>query len=176
MISDCRIDPLGQLYRCRGHRHRAGTDVGLRAHHLGHRKSALKKLVEQQSERTGRFGGAHRALELAQNLRLAQHHRVEPAGDAKGVFDRKFLWQLIQMRFEVVDLELVKIGQPLHGLPWFGGITVDFGAVAGRDDGRLFDRVAFDQVAQSLHHVFGAKYHLLAQRQRRGMVVDTEGK
>ena len=33
-------------------------------------------------------GLAHRLLHLAEDLRLAQHHRVEPAGDAEGVARR----------------------------------------------------------------------------------------
>ncbi len=32
-----------------------------------------------------RFGGAHGVLHLAEDLRLAQHHGIEPAGHAEGV-------------------------------------------------------------------------------------------
>ena len=53
-------------------------------------------------------------------------------------------------------------------------MTIDFGAIAGRDDRRFLDRVAVDQITQRLDHIFGMKNHLLAQRQRRGFVVDAE--
>ena len=59
------------------------------------------------------------------------------------------------------------------GAAGFIGAALVAALAARREVERI---VAFDQVAQSLHHVFGAEYHLLAQRQRRGMVVDTEGK
>ena len=60
----------------------------VRAHFLRHRERALEQLVQQRAERAGRLGRAHRLLHLAEDLRLAQHHRVEAGGDAERVAHR----------------------------------------------------------------------------------------
>ena len=54
-----------------------------RAHFLGDRERALEHLVQRGAERAGGVGLAHRLLHLAEDLRLAEHHRIEPAGDAE---------------------------------------------------------------------------------------------
>ena len=54
-------------------------------HLLGDGKAALEKLVERDAQRACAVGGAHGVFHLAQNLRFAQHHAVQPAGYAKGV-------------------------------------------------------------------------------------------
>jgi hypothetical protein len=69
---------------------------------FGDRERALKKLVEQQAERAGLLRGAHGVLELAEDLRLAQHHGIEPARHAERVLDRVLARQLIHVRIEVL--------------------------------------------------------------------------
>jgi hypothetical protein len=54
-----------------------------RAHFLGDRERALEQLVQRAAERARLVGLAHRLLHLAQDLRLAEHHRVEAGGDAE---------------------------------------------------------------------------------------------
>jgi hypothetical protein len=61
------------------------TDVGQGAHLLGDRKGALEQLVQGGAQGAGQPGLAHRQLDLAQDLRLAEHHRIQPRGDAEGV-------------------------------------------------------------------------------------------
>jgi hypothetical protein len=48
-------------------------------------KAALEQLVQRGAQRAGFVGFAHRLLHLAQDLRLAQHHRIQPRGHAEGV-------------------------------------------------------------------------------------------
>jgi hypothetical protein len=48
-------------------------------------KAALEQLVQRGAQRAGFVGLAHRLLHLAQDLRLAQHHRIQPGGHAEGV-------------------------------------------------------------------------------------------
>ena len=74
-----------QPHRRRRHADAVRANLSVAAHIFGHGKAALKQLVQCGAHRTGVFGGAHGVFHLAQYLRLAQHHRVEPAGDAKGV-------------------------------------------------------------------------------------------
>ena len=83
--------------------------------------------------------------------------------------------QLINVRFEVLPLQLMIVGKPAQRLARLRGVAIDFGAIAGGNDCGLLDRIAVDEVAQRLHQIFGVKNHLLAQRKRRGLVVDAEG-
>ena len=137
---------------------------------------ALEKLVQQQPESAGFLGGAHGVLELAENLRLAQHHRVEPARYAERVFDRPLMRQLVDVRFEVLGFQLVIVGKPVQRPPRLRRVAIDFRAVARGNYRGFRDRIAVNEVAQRLHQVFGMKNHLLAQRKRRSLVVDTESK
>jgi len=41
--------------------------------------------VQQQPEGSRFLGGLHRLFHLPEDLGFAQHHRVEPRGDAEGV-------------------------------------------------------------------------------------------
>ena len=74
LLGNARIYALGKAHRRGGHRYRAGANVGFAAHGFRDRKCSLKQFVEQPAEGSGGFGGTHRAFELAENLRFAQHH------------------------------------------------------------------------------------------------------
>jgi hypothetical protein len=75
----------GQAHGGGGHADGVRADLGGAAHFLGHGKAALEQLVQRGAQGAGVLGGAHGVLHLAQDLRLAQHHRVQPAGHAEGV-------------------------------------------------------------------------------------------
>ena len=75
-------DALGQFHARQRHRHRPRAHFRFRAHALSHFERALKRAIQHRS------GGAvferlpvGRA-QLAQNFRLAQHHRIEARGNA----------------------------------------------------------------------------------------------
>ena len=75
-----------ELHRGGRHRDRRAADVGLRAHVLRHGERALEQPVRARSPSVPADSAcAHRLLHLAEDLRLAQHHRVEPARDAERV-------------------------------------------------------------------------------------------
>jgi hypothetical protein len=61
------------------------ADLGSGAHLLGHRERTLEQLVKRAAQHPGFVGHADRRLHLAQDLRLAEHHRIEARCDAKGV-------------------------------------------------------------------------------------------
>ena len=75
----------GQAHRRRRHADRMGADLGGSAHFLGHGEGALEELVQGGAQRAGGVGLAHGLLELAQDLGLAQHHGIQPAGHPEGV-------------------------------------------------------------------------------------------
>ena len=75
----------GQAHRGRCHADAVGANVGVTAHVLGHRKRALEQLLQRSAYGAGVFCCAHRVFHLAEDLRLAQHHGVQPAGHAKSM-------------------------------------------------------------------------------------------
>ncbi len=83
----------GQAHGSGGHADAVRTDFGAAAHLFGHRKAALEQLVQGAAQRPGIFGRAHGVFELAQNLRLAQHHGVEARGHAKGMAGHATVFQ-----------------------------------------------------------------------------------
>ena len=113
-------------------------------------------------------------LNWPEDLRLAQHHRIEPARHAEGVLHRLLLRQLVEIGLDLLRLQAVVAGHPVHRRARLLGVAIDLGAVAGRDDRRLLHRAAVHQVAQRPDQALGVKHHLLAHRQRGGLVVDAE--
>src|SRR6185295_16457523 len=69
---------------------------------------------------------------------------------------------------------MMKARQPVDRAFGFRGTAIDLGTVAGGNDRRLPDRLAVHQVAQRFFQISGVKSHLLANRERGRMVVDTE--
>ena len=95
------------------------------------------------------LGGAHGVLHLAEDLRLADDHRVKAAGNAEGVADGFRLVMGIDVGRQFVARHLVVMGQPVdHHVGRLGG-AVDLGAVAGGQDGHLAHRPLARQVASA---------------------------
>jgi hypothetical protein len=80
--------------------HRAGADGRLRAHPLRGRERPAHAATEHALERPGGDGGVVRLLHLSEDLRLAEHHRVEARGDAEDVLHGLVPLPLVQVRFE----------------------------------------------------------------------------
>jgi hypothetical protein len=78
------------------------TDTAFRAdlrfgpHALGDRERSLEQPVQQRTCRAGVLCRAISLLELAQDLRLANHHRVEPGGDGERMSDRARIPKVVQ--------------------------------------------------------------------------------
>ena len=80
-------DLLGQLHRGEGDRDRVPRDLRLRAHALGHAEGLAEQRVQLRPDRLARLRQREGVLHLAEDLRLADHHRVEAGGHAEGVAD-----------------------------------------------------------------------------------------
>ena len=87
----------GCVYGNRRHRHLARTDVGFAANAFGGAEGGLKKLVHHFPRGLGPDGGGISGLELRDDLALAGHQAVQPAGQGKQVTPR------------------VRVGQSVHG-------------------------------------------------------------
>ena len=168
----------GQAHRGRGHADGVAADLGRGAHFLGHRERALEHLLQRAAQGAGGIGLAHRLLELAEDLRLAEHHRVEPAGDPEGMAGRRRPFEHVGMRTQGVARHAAHAGQPvdgrLHGLSV--GTHVDLGTIAGGDDGDLVDTLQpRAKTLQRLDQLLRREREPAAQIERRGRVVEPQG-
>jgi hypothetical protein len=94
-------------------------------HFLGDGKGLLEKLVEDQPDGAGRFRRAHRLLHLAEDLRLAQDHRIEPAGHPECMGYRPLSRMEIKMRRDVFHVHPVIVGKPASDRLRLLGVAVD---------------------------------------------------
>ena len=146
----------------------------MRAHVLGNGKRALEQAVEHQPQRARRLGGLYRLLHLAQDLRLAQHHRIEPARDAERMRDGFLLRQGIDI-LRQRHLGLAMEGfEPLHDRLGRGAIEVDLGPVAGREDRRFLDLRLAEEIAQCGTQRIDLERKALPHLERRGAVVEAK--
>ena len=86
-----------QFHRGVADGHGAGADAGFRAHPLGHGKGLVHQLVEQKTGAAALGRVAVGLLQLAENLRLANDHRVQAGGHQKQVLDRGLVEVLVDV-------------------------------------------------------------------------------
>jgi hypothetical protein len=175
LIGDTFEDPLTQAHRGSGHGDDIGPDRRRRPHFLGHREGVLKEFVQRRTKSARLLGNAYRLLHLAENLRLAENHRIEPTGNPKGMSNGIALGIGIEVRRDLMARQTMVVGEPLRRRVRDIARNVQLGTIAGRQDRRLVDRFAVGQVRQSPRQAFGMKRHLLANREWCCVVVDTKG-
>ena len=175
LVGEAGKYPPGELDRRGRHRNNVGSDARVAAHLLRHCKRALEELVEEHSERAGRLRDANRLLHLTEDLRLADDHGVEAGGDAKRMPHGFTLGESVEVGLELLGLHAVVAGEPLERRIWVPG-TVDLGAIAGRKNCRLPDRLVPRQFRKSGAKALGVERHALANRERSGLVVQSQRK
>ena len=111
---------------------------------------------------------------MYQDLRFAQHHRVQPAGYAESVAGGVLGVVDVEVGLKMFDRQAPVIGNPrqrgLHVLC----IAVDFRAVAGRKDGCLADGTRAQHSAQRVLELLGRKGELLTQAEGGSLMVEAE--
>ncbi len=124
---------LRQGYRRVGDRNGARADLGVGAYFFRDRKGVLEQSRQLLADGPGALGVAVGVLELAENLRFAQHHGVEPAGHPEDVAQCRVVVQLEQ-RVRERGVQVVRIVQPFLQAPPACIVRhyVELGAVAGR--------------------------------------------
>jgi hypothetical protein len=85
------------------------------------------------------------------------------------------LWMLIKIGLNAVAWQGVVLGQPVGGDLRLLGSAVEFGAIAGRENGRLAHLLGAQQIMQRSTESRRVERQLLADGERGGMVVDPEG-
>ena len=170
-------DLFGQADRGEGHGHRVLADGGIGAHGFRGAEGGLEQTAEQRADGAGLTRHGVGGLELAENLRLAQHHRVEPAGYAHHVPHRVLLAVHVGAGAQFVDAQAVIVGQPLQHViaAQLILLQVQLAAVAGGEDRCLAAGRQPTQLLQRLDQLLRGESNALAHLYRGGLVVDTEG-
>ena len=164
-----------QTHGSGGHADAVRTNFGAAAHQLGHGETALEQLVERGAEAARSLGGAHGILHLAQDLRLAQHHAVQPAGHAEGMARHGVVLKRVGVVAKRVLGHIAGAGQPCERVVDIDAVAraVHLGAVARGDDGCFgMLRKSLAQAVQGRTHLVDRKREAAAQIQRCGVVVD----
>ena len=174
-------NPSGQGDRGIGDRDRAGANRGFRAHLLGDGKGRLEGLGEGaanefQLPRQGKGG-----FDLAENLGLAKHHRIEAGGNLHQMPHDLAILAAVTRLGKLVGGKAVEVRQPFerHAVP--GGAVpsvlirepqIHFGAVAGGDNHHAGHRGQPGGLPQRAGDPRGLESHPLAQGNVRGAVIN----
>src|SRR5690606_16139263 len=169
---------LRQAHRDGGHRHRVRTDAGVGAGALGGRESLLEQTVELAAKAAGAARGGPGVLDLAQDLRLAQHQRVQPGRDPEQVAHRVAAGVPVQVAVQALANAggVGRVGRQPVGqrAAVVVGDGVDLGAVAGRQQRGFMHPWQCPKRRQRRHRRIAGKRDALAQADRRGLVVEAE--
>ena len=169
-----RVDAARETDRRGGDRDGVGADAGLGADALGGRKGGLEELVERRAGAAALLGKPVRFLQLAEDLGLAEHHGIEAGGNVEGVLDSAPLLVDVQARREIDAVAVV----PLEPLREFRAARrsrpIELGAVASGQNHDLGHADLLAQGAQGEKQTRLVEGHPLAQRNRGGLMVDSE--
>ena len=140
-------------------------------------ETLLEQTVQRRAQPLLATGGLPGVLHLAQDLRFAQHQRVQAAGDAEQVAHRVVVAVHVQIVRQRGGRQAVVGRQPV-GHARFRAVfdlAVDFGAVAGRQQGGFGHPGHRAQAVQRRRQLARVQGHPFAQGQRRGLVVEAKG-
>ena len=157
------------------HRHRAGADFGVGPDLLGDGKRVLEQPAELFADRAALLCLAIGVLELAQDLRLTEHHRVEPAGDPKDVPDRVVLLHR-ENRLRKRRVEVSFVVQPVVE-PALAAVVahyVKLGTVTGGQQHRLVHAFDVADPGQRPADLLPREDDLLANFHTRRVMVQPE--
>jgi hypothetical protein len=134
-----------------GHRHGVIADAGTGADVLGGRESMLEQAIQHRPQRAGLVRLLPGLFQLAQDLRFAQHQRVQSAGDADQVAGRFLAFVRVEVLVQFTGWYPVRPVHPVQQcfLAILRRKTIDFRAVAGAQDQDLFDAGQGAQLADS---------------------------
>jgi len=135
----------------------------------------LESVVEIGAHGTGLAGHGESRLYLAENLRLAQHQGVEPAGHPHHMGNGLILAQVVNAGHQIFQRQPLVIRQPAQQ----AGIAavaegVNLGAIAGGEDHHLIKARCLAGVIQHLRDFFRRKRHPFPQCYGSGVMIDAQ--
>ncbi len=150
------------------------ADAGVAAHPFRGRQGVLGESLEPRAERPGLAGDAPGVLDLTEDLRFAQHHRVETGRDPHRVARRRLVAVDVARALQAWRLDAVIGAEPVCQVPRFPlrCPAVELGAVARGQDGRLRQLGRAAELAQRLGELLRRESHPLAELHGRGEMVE----
>ena len=154
------------------------VDVGLGVRPLADPQRLLEQGVQGGADRAELLADAERVAGLAEDLRLADHHRVQPGGDVEEVGHGPVVVVDVEVRHQRPGrLARALDEQPrdlLHRPVETVDVGVDLQPVAGGDDGRLRDVLGGGHVGDELDQAVVVEGEPLEDGHRRGLVAHTD--
>jgi len=137
----------------------------------------LEQPLQQCAEGAGAVGGLIGGLDLAENLRLAQHQRIQSRGDPQQMAHRALVGVLVQIGAQVDAVQQVIPGQPFDHLLTIAvpQVAIQLGAIAGRQDRRLVGTAAGAQIVQRREQALGGKGDPLTDTDGGSLVIQAKG-
>ena len=158
-------------------RHGVASDGGLVPYALCRSNGPVPQRVQDRPQRAGLLRDQIGALDLPEDLGLAQHHRIEARSDAEGVTHCCLALEAVEMRGDFCRLAAVSAREERgHGVERCGanGPAVHLDPVAGGEDHRLGETCFLAHAPQGGgERVFG-KGERFAHRDRRRVVVQAD--
>jgi hypothetical protein len=137
-------------------------------------KVCWKSRFSDDAQGAGALGGPHRLLDLPEDLRLADHHRVEAARDAEGMPHRRLVPVRVQVAFELQPVAAWRARSTMRAPALAVGAAVDLGAVAGGHQHRIGHPGLAGELRQSIALALRREGELLPDLQGGAVVVDAE--
>ena len=157
-------------------RGRGPVDVGLGVGALADAQGLLEERVERRSDRAVLLAEAEGVPGLAEDLALAEDHRVEAGRDLEEVRDRALVVVDVEVRQQRLGGLLgprdEEAGEVLDAAVEAVDLGVDLEPVARDDRGGLGDVLAGDDVGDQLGGRVEVEREALEQLHRRGLVGD----
>lgn len=170
-------DALSKPDGGKGYGNGAAADRGIGPDFLGCAERVLKELAEGFSEGPGFGCNLIGRFHLAQNLGLAKDHRIQARCDSEHVSNGGAVLVRVEEGLKVFPFQALLPFKPAEeGL----GVlcvkaAVEFGSVAGGENGGFFDRRDARKVLQRVNHPLGRKRDAFADRYGGGVVIKTQG-
>ena len=154
------------------------VDAGLGAGPLAGPQREPAELAQHPADGAVLLGELDRRAHLAENLALADHDRVQPAGHGQQVGYRPLVIVHVQVRGEVAVGHAAVPGEQLadggHARVEPVHVGVDLDPVARRDDEGLGHRVGQRDVVEQLGQRVAAHRGLLQDRHRCALVAEPD--
>lgn len=153
-----------QAHRGKGHGNRVFADGGVGAHLLGGAEGGLEQPPQQRANGSGLTRHGVGGFHLPEDLRFAQHQRVQPRGDTHHVTNGRIVFVHIGTGAQVFEAQMVVLGQPAqHDIRRKVILFyIEFTAIAGGED-RSFAAVGeAAELLQGLNQLLRGKGHALA--------------
>ena len=158
----------GTVERHGHHRGARRVDAGLRMHPLADAQRLLSEFVQDASNRLLRVGRRVGRADLAEDLLLADHHRIETAGHREQMLGRGLAVAHVGVLGQVGEIESGMLGEQFADLGQSAvecvDDRVDLHPIAGGDDHRLRD--VLDDSSLSIS--FGRSVSVIATRSSTG--------